>query len=309
MASDQARWRLELWAVEGATFFLRIFPPRLRLATGSFIGRLGYALDKRHREVALQNLEAACPGRDASWREGVARGSFRHLGRLLVEILSMKPEVKKVMDLVRIEGWQHLQRASCEGKGYFLVSGHFGNWEMIAHLQGALGYPLWMITRPLDNPLLESFLAKRREGTGNRVVHKRNAVREIVRGLKAGKGVAFVIDQNFGEEGRVFVPFFGRPASTTPALGSLAVRLNVTVLPVFAFPEPSGRYRIVYGPPVEIPDGEDREKAALEVTARATARIEEAIRACPEAWFWMHRRWRTRPEDAADSLGEGDSLE
>jgi KDO2-lipid IV(A) lauroyltransferase len=296
LGAERLRWLVEYSAVRAVAFTLRFLPLRSRLALGRGLGRLAFRVDARHRRVALENLALAFPNETDSWRQNVAKGSFEHLGRLLIEILGQGRGVRMALGLVRYEGWHHLQRAAGEGKGYFLLSGHFGNWERVAHLQAAVGYPLWMVVRPLDNGYLESYFAKLREGTGNRVVHKRNAVREMVRGLKSGLGVAFVIDQNFGEPGHVFVPFFGRPAATTPALGSLAARLKVPVLPVFAFPEEGGKYRVVYGPPLEAPSTGDSENDALEITERATARIEEAVRACPTAWFWMHRRWRTQPE-------------
>jgi Kdo2-lipid IVA lauroyltransferase/acyltransferase len=300
LALERPRWFLEVAAVRGLALLLALLPLGGRLAVGRALGRLFYALDRRHRTVALENLAAAYPSKDPAWCEGVARGSFEHLGRLLVEILGQGPHVAETLPLCAIEGWDWLKKVEGEGRGYFLLSGHFGNWERIAHLQGALSSPLWMVARPLDNPYLEAFFARRRGSTGNRVVYKRNAIREVAKGLKAGKGIAFVIDQNFGEPGRVFVPFFGRPAATTPALGRLAVRFDAPVLPVFSYPEPGGRYRIVYGPPLQIPDTGDAEADALEVTAQATARIEEAVRACPTAWFWMHRRWRTRPDEERD---------
>jgi Kdo2-lipid IVA lauroyltransferase/acyltransferase len=292
----RVRWVAEFLAVRTAAALLRLVPLRTRLALGRSLGRLAFRVDRRHRRVALENLEQAYPGERATWHRQVALGAFEHLGRLFSEILCQGWNTRGALGMARYEGWCHLQQVASSGRGYFLLSGHFGNWERVANLQSALGYPLWMIVRPLDNPLLEGFFARLREGTGNRVIHKRNAVREMVRGLKAGKGIAIVIDQNFGEAARVFAPFFGRPAATTPVLGSLAVRLRAPILPVFSYPEEGGRYRIVYGPPFEAPDTGNPEADAVEVTRRATALIEEAVRACPNAWFWMHRRWRTRPE-------------
>lgn len=301
MTWDKPRWLLEVATVRALALVLRLMPTRLRLAVGRALGRLVYRVDGRHRAVALGNLTAAWPDKPEEWRRDVARAAFEHLGRLLVEITAQGPDVTNVLPGWRVEGWEWLVQVAAEGKGYFLLSGHFGNWERVAHIQAALGYPLWMVARPLDNPHLEDDFRRLREGTGNRVVHKRNAVREVVKGLRAGKGIAFVIDQNFGEPGRVFVPFFGRLAATTPALGSLAARLDAPVLPVFSFPEPDGSYRVVYGPPLPRPSSSDREAAALEITAAGTARIEEAIRMHPGAWFWMHQRWRTRPEEGMEA--------
>ncbi len=300
MSFKSARWAVEFAAVQTLAHLAARLTPEARLSVGRALGSAVYFLDARHRRVARKNLEYAFPSLSSRERRAITKGAFLHLGRLLLEILEHDEPTSTLLDRCRFEGLEHLKAAAEAGRGYFLVSAHFGNWERVALLQAALGYPLWMITRPLDNPRLETFLAHRRERTGNRVIHKRRAVREMVKGLREGRGIALVIDQNFGEPGRVFVPFFGRPAATTPVLGSLAVRTGAAVLPVFSYPETGGRYRVVYGPSLTVPSTGDPEADALAVTAAATARIEEAVRACPTAWFWMHRRWRTRPEGPDD---------
>lgn len=301
MSFRSIRWGLERGAVESLALLFRALPHRAALALGRGIGSLVYVADRRHRRVALENLAAAFPDRPEPWRRTTAREAFCHLGRLLYEILAQDrlPPPRPGW----AEGFHHLEAASHAGRGYFLVSAHFGNWERVACCQAACGHPLWMVARPLDNPGLEAFFRARRERTGNRVVYKRNAIREIVRGLREGSGIAFLIDQNFGEEGGVFAEFFGRPAATTPALGRLAVRTGAPAVPVFSFPLPDGSYRVVYGEPLFPPGSGDREADALEFTRTVTRKIEEAIRAQPGAWFWMHRRWRTRPE------GEGNEAE
>jgi KDO2-lipid IV(A) lauroyltransferase len=157
-----------------------------------------------------------------------------------------------------------------------------------------------MVARPLDNPMLEKYFAARRRSTGNRVVYKRNAVREMVRGLKGGHGIAFMIDQDYPQPGAHFPVFFGAPAATTPALGTLAARLSVPVVPVFAYPEGPDAYRVVYESPIEPPASGDIDRDAATVSAEATRRLEAAVRRSPGAWFWMHRRWRTRPPMAGD---------
>jgi KDO2-lipid IV(A) lauroyltransferase len=276
------------------SLLLAALPRRACLAFGRGLGRLVHAVDRRHRQIALDNLSLAFPHADPAWRAAVARSSFANLGRLLVEVLLQARDRASIEAETEVEGWEHVEALGRTGTGHFLVSGHFGNWERAAFLQAARGYPLLMVARPLDNPRLERLLADVREATGNRVVYKRSAIREIVRALKDGHPVAFMIDQDYPEAEPHFVPFFGRLASTTPALGSIVARMNVPVLPIFAFPRPDGGYRVVYGPPLA---GSELEGGPEAVTAAATARIEAAIRTCPEAWFWMHDRWRTRPLD------------
>ena len=291
------RWRLEIGLVRALMAILALIPHRTRLTVGRSLGVLLFRADRKHRAVALQNLALAFPGADAGWRADIARRSFENLGRLFVEVLSQWRERDAVVAATEVEGWEHVERYARSRTGYFLMSGHFGNWERVHLVQGSRGFPVVMVARPLDNPHLERLLAATRQAAGNRIVHKRSAIKETVKALKDGHPVAFVIDQDFPEAGPHFVPFFGTLASTTPALGSIATRMNVPVLPVFAFPRPDGSYKIVYGPPLAPVGVADGEAAAVAVTAEATRRIEEAVRACPEAWLWMHDRWRTRPLD------------
>ncbi len=293
----RARWLLEYAIVLLLYGFLAMLPRRLRLGLGRGLGRLAFRLDRRHRSVAFGNLAMAYPDSSEAWRREVARRSFENLGRLLVEVLMQRRDCRRAIAGDEVEGWEHVEALSRSGTAYFLISGHFGNWERAAFTQAARGHPLWLVTRPLDNPHLERLLAGIRAASGNRIVHKRNAIRETVKGLKSGNPIAFVIDQDFPEAGPHFVPFFGKLASTTPALGTVATRLGAPVVPIFAYPRPDGSYRIVYGPPIAAAGMGADEAGAVAMTAAATARIEDAIRRCPEAWFWMHQRWRTRPLD------------
>jgi Kdo2-lipid IVA lauroyltransferase/acyltransferase len=295
--ATRARWLVEYALVLGLYAFLALLPRRARLALGRGLGTLVFHVDRRHRGVALANLAMAFPDAHPEWRAEVARGSFAHLGRLLVEVLMQRRDAARALAEDEVVGWEYVEAMGHSGTGHFLVTGHFGNWERAAYAHAERGYPLWMVARPLDNPHLERLFAAIRGGTGNHIVYKRNAVRETVKGLKGGHPIAFVIDQDFPEAGPHFVPFFGRLASTTPALGSIATRLKAPVVPIFSYPREDGSYRIVYGPPIAMDGLVADENGAVALTAAATACIEKAIRDCPQAWFWMHHRWRTRPPE------------
>lgn len=287
-------WLVELAVVRTLAALLRALSFRARLRFGHALGRFGFRIDHRHANVALDNLAAAYPDADAAWRRRTAVESFEHLGRLLVEILSQR-DVEGVARRMDVEGWEHVEAAAAAGKGYFVVTAHFGNWEWANIEHGRRGRPLAVVARPLDNPYLERWFAGLRTATGSQVIYKRNAIREMVRALRTGLGVALVIDQDFPEKGGEFVPFFGKLAATTPALGTLALRLGVPVIPVFVYPRDDGSYRLVHEPPLVLPTSGDDAADARAITAEATRHIEEAVRRQPGAWFWMHRRWRTRP--------------
>ncbi|HXV77832.1 MAG TPA: lysophospholipid acyltransferase family protein, partial [Candidatus Polarisedimenticolaceae bacterium] len=266
------------------------------LACGSLAGRLGYLLDGRHRRITLDNLRAAYGDAvDERWRRRVARRCWRHFGRITFDSLSIYALPRRRLDaLLSYEGLEHVREAYARGRGVLFVSGHFGHWELTALMQGYLGFPLALVARRLDNPELERILIDLRQRSGNRVIHKHDALREMLRALREKLGVALLIDQDARGDG-IFVPFFGRPASTTPALGLLAIRTGAPVIPTFTVPLDDGTYRVHYGRPVEPRHTGDRQQDAAWLTARCTEIIEEWVRRHPEAWLWMHRRWKTRP--------------
>lgn len=280
----------------------RILPRRLLIALGSWGGHLGFVLDRRRQRIGLDNLRLAF-GSDLPAAEAhrILRDCWRQFGRAALETLAFpRFRTGPVSRLVDYEGLEHIRQAYASGKGVLLFSGHFGHWELTAFLQGYLGLPLSLITRPLDNPYLERMFARLRGGSGNRLIHKRRAVREMIRVLRAKGGVAIVIDQDARDSG-IFVPFFGRPASTTPTLALVALRTGAVVIPTFCVPLPRGRYRIVYEPPVPVTDTDDREEDVRRLTEQCTSIIERWVRKHPACWLWMHRRWKTTP--AGDDSG------
>lgn len=288
-------------AVEAAGFRLllaaaRILPRRAMLAAGSMAGLLGWVLDGRHRRIAAENLEGALGDTlDAKARARLQRACWRHFGRITVDSLCvLQLDPRAVPGLVEVEGIELAREAYARGHGVMLFSGHFGHWELAALVQAYLGLPMTLVTRPLDNPVLESMLARLRTRSGNTVVHKRSAVREMLQTLGAGGGVAIVIDQDARESG-VFVPFFGRPASTTPTPATLALRTGAPLVAVCCIPREDGRYRMIYGPVIEAESTGDRAADVARLTAQCTQIVEQWVRRYPQYWLWMHRRWKTVP--------------
>jgi KDO2-lipid IV(A) lauroyltransferase len=151
-----------------------------------------------------------------------------------------------------------------------------------------------VVVRPLDNPDLEALLAEGRRRSGLGLIPKRRALREVQAALARGETVSILLDQDAGRDG-AFVPFFGRPASTSRSLALLALRSGAPVLPVFIRRLPSGEHVLTVEAPVVVVDSGDRARDVQEATARFTAAIERQVRSCPEQWFWVHRRWKTRP--------------
>lgn len=290
-------------AVAGALLALaRWLPRRALAAVGSGMGSIAYRLDRKHTRVAIDNLALAFgEGLTPEDRRRIARDCWRHYGRITADAAAFpRLSAADIGTRIRYEGLDEVKAAYAEGRGVLVISGHFGHWELTAYMQGFSGLPMLMITKPMENPRLERMLACLREGSGNEIVAKANAVREVIKALARGIGVAVMIDQDARRSG-IFVPFFGRPSSTIPTVGMMHLRTGAAVVATFSYPEPDGGWRIVYER-LRFPDlSGDRDRDVRRITEETTALLEARIRERPELWMWMHRRWKTPPP--AESQG------
>ena len=221
-----------------------------------------------------------------------AHGVFAHFGRLLIEVLRFhRATPDEIRSRVVFEGAEQIHQAHRRGKGALLITGHFGFWELNAVAHGAFLYPIALVARPLDNPLLHDLLEEFRTVTGNTVIYRKGGLRRILKALSSNQGVAVLIDQHIQPADAVVVEFFGRPAATTVAVAALAARTGAPVIPVFSLPLPDGRFRLIYERPVGPPASDDPEELRA-FTQRCTDVLEMYVRRYPELWLWMHRRWR-----------------
>ncbi|HEY7791736.1 MAG TPA: lysophospholipid acyltransferase family protein [Vicinamibacterales bacterium] len=258
---------------------------------GAAAGAIVYALDGRHRRIALENVAAALPGYAPREQRAVVRGAFRHFGTFLFELMkfsTLSPE--QMAARVTIEGEAHIEQAYARGRGVLLTGGHFGCWEIQALAHAAQLRPMGMLARPLQRPGLNRLLERLRGRTGNFVIDRRGTLRRVLRALQDGHAVAILIDQHVHEHDAIPVAFFGRPAATTSMLAALALRTGAAVLPLFAIPLGRGRYHLVYEPAIE--PSTDAADPTRDLTERCTAALERRVREHPHLWLWMHQRWR-----------------
>jgi KDO2-lipid IV(A) lauroyltransferase len=151
-----------------------------------------------------------------------------------------------------------------------------------------------VVVRPLDNPLIDRLVQRRREIAGNRVIGKKGFVRSMLQALQSNATIGVLVDQNCGLDQGVFVDFFGVPACSGTSFAKLAAHTGAAVLAGFAvWIESEGRYKLTFYPPLEM-SGDIRED-----TARVQAAVERAVREYPDQWLWIHRRWKTRPPGEA----------
>ena len=281
-----------------AKALLSILPRKLCLSWGKTIGLAFYYLDKRHRLIALSNLKTAF-GKELSASElrRIARNSFMHFGKALIDIIKI-PHLgeDKRNALINIEGEENLHKALREKKGALLFSAHYGSWEIAPFFLSKKG-KLSVIARPLDNKLLEKELLKLRTSQGSNVIYKHQATKKILQSLRAKEMVAFLVDQNVLRQQAVFVDFFGKKAATTPSLAAFFLRTKSPLIPVFCYPTSSRAYHLKIFSPLSITLGGNYNQEVLKITQICTKIIEIQIRKNPDYWFWFHNRWKTRPEE------------
>ena len=280
--------------------------PRLSFRGASRVGRglgtFAWAADSRHRRVADANLRLAFPEMPSADRRRLVRRAFQQAGRTTIEMLWTPALDNVALDTIAsFSGKEHLDAALAAGRGALITTAHFGNWELMGVALARVGAPMNVITRKIDDLEVEHILQGLRTRTGAHVVHKEDAVRASLKILRAGDVVGVLIDQNTLASQATFVPFFGRPAATTKLAAQLHLRTGAPILMTFCIPRGDG-YEFVIEPPLEAElEGLSSEHKTEVLTAAATARIESHIREHPEAWLWVHDRWRTPPPAAASN--------
>ncbi len=291
------RHRIEFLLAWLFIHLLRILPRPVAHAVGTLIAAVAHATLGRLRRVGLRNLELAFPAMPASERAHILRLEYRHLGHLLAEFCQMSTYTPAYASrFIRYEGLEHFLAARDRGRGVLVLTGHLGAWELSSFYHSLAGYPMGMVIRRLDNPLVDGLVNRIRCQHGNRVLHKDDFARGLLAAMRAGETVGILMDTNMTPPQGLFVPFFGVPACTASGLARVALKTGAAVLPGFLLWEASERrYVLRFYPELALASTGDAEADAAGNTARFTAVLEDAIRQYPSQWLWMHRRWKTRP--------------
>jgi KDO2-lipid IV(A) lauroyltransferase len=271
--------------------------------------RLFFLLDRRHRHIALVNLRLAFPEHDEAWRRRVARGSFENFGLIAAELAHLRDLTAENLPehVTWDENYALYEKAKLRGKGCFYVTGHFGNWEILAHAHALAGRPFHAVVRPLDNPLLDEFLERVRVSTGNRIIDKKRGGRlAMVAALRRNEDVGILVDQYSRRTHGLNAPFFGIEASTTKGLAIMALRTGAPMFPVVLARKPGDlRFHVIILPEIEVERTGDPKEDVRRVTAKVNEALETVIRRHPDHWLWGHRRWKNSPDIEGDIYAGG----
>jgi KDO2-lipid IV(A) lauroyltransferase len=295
--SDVIDW-IVYAVVRFAVCVMQALSPAAAVRFARTLAWLAYHVDRRHRQVADDNLRHAFPELNARQRDERVRAVYCHFCGLLLDIVQL-PRAMNVWTWRRhlhLVGGRAVVEGLLSGKPLLLVTAHFGNWEMGGYALGLLGFQTYAIARRLDNPYLDDFFRRRfRERTRQQILDKNEDYDRIQAVLAGGGALGTLADQDAGSKGQ-FVDFFGRPASTHKAVALLALEYDA-VLVVIATPKVSERlgYCCEAVDAFAAQEYVARPDAVRAITERFTRALEGAIRRHPEQYFWLHRRWKHQP--------------
>jgi KDO2-lipid IV(A) lauroyltransferase len=278
------------WLLRGLARIASLLTWRGAQSVGAFLGLVWFHLVRIRRRVVRSNLALALPDRSDEHHR-IARGSYRHLGVSALEFLKLSVEPAAVADRVHHHGMAHFEAAHARGRGVIVVTAHFGNFDLLACSQALRGVPLAIVSRELHGGGSNRFWMESRRRSGLSIFPERGGVRQVLRWLRRGNVLGLVVDQRTPPaRGGIRAPFMGQQVWTSTAAAKLALRTGAALVPVRIERRQDGEHDMHVEPEIEL-DGERGPQAEHRLTARINRVVERWVRARPELWLWIHRRF------------------
>ena len=284
-----------------AMFFFNRIPRRLTLFVGAWVGLAAWKLLGRDRYKIDRHLSLVFDDSLTSHQKrNIARSFFINSGKNLADMCRFEKYYStEVKPLVSIEGLDEFDAAYKRGRGLLGMTGHIGNFELLAVYFANLGYRIGVIGREMYDVRLNSILVGNRQDMGITNFTTTESPRNILRWLKTGGVLGVLIDTDSIRVRGAFMPFFGRLANTPIGQSQLGLRTGAAFLPVACLRTGDNRYHIVVKPEVRIQPSGNIEEDAYRMTLGCTKALEEIIKENKSQWIWLHNRWHTRPENTA----------
>ena len=297
MLKKNHKYYLEYLVFRAIETAVQLMPDTVMLLFARFLGFMGFSVIRYRRNVALQNLAFAFPEKSDKARRQIAKQSYRHFALLILEFMKVNSwDAEKLKKKVIWEPPNVFEEFKKRYDGRFvLVSGHFGNWELIFAYLGAFYFPGGMgIIKRQHNPYIDRHLIDQRKQWNLELTYTRRAIVQCLINLRNNKFAALLCDQDARDSG-VFVPFMNRPASTPVGAALLHLRSGAPLVFIYAVRTGLFQYHCEFKEITVPTDGSVSDENIRAVTAAFTAELEKAVRQYPEQYLWFHKRWKTQP--------------
>jgi Kdo2-lipid IVA lauroyltransferase/acyltransferase len=286
-------------ALRGIAAFEQCFSVDQNLSTAASIGSIFHGMNRTRRERAERNIAQSFPEWSPARVRSTAERSMQHMFQLFMVDALVTPRLitpHSWPSYITLRNVKPILDRLIKGEPMILITGHCGNWELLGHFFALLGYPVVALARPIDNPLINRWVMSLREARGTTIVTKWGATPILQETLQKGGRLGFIADQNAGDGG-MFVPFFGRLASSYKSIGLLAMRYNVPIAAGHA-KRLNGRlqYEVSCTDIITPDEWADQPDPLFYITSRYNRAMERMIRDAPEQYLWLHRRWKSRPK-------------
>jgi len=293
--------RIKRWAVyrlaTSLMWLLNRIPRSLAQAAGAWFGITAWGLLAKERHKISRHLELVYGERlSRSDRRGIGREFFINSGKNLADVVRFRDHfADEIAPLVTIEGLEHFLGAFEHGRGMIGITGHIGNFELLAARLAAEGHPIAVIGREMYDPRLDRLLVANREAVGLTNLPTTESPRKVLQWLKNNGGLGVLIDTDSIRVRGQFIPWFGRPAYTPIGQALIGLKMGAAFVPMACLRTPENRYHIIVRQEINIPRTHDIEADARRLTEACVRELESIIHCYKAQWIWMHNRWHTRP--------------
>ena len=277
--------------LHGLGLFVAVLPRSWECALGRTLGRAALAVDGKRRAIAEDNIRRCLPELDPDGWARVLRANAEHYGVLMLELAHMFTPIPGhwrayVARTAKVEGLENWEKAHARGKGELFCSAHLANWEFAAAAGAIRGMKVMIVTRRTKPQWLHDWLEKVRLTTGVTCAYQPRTVPAVMKRLRDGEGVVFVLDQYMPPPMGEPMRFFGVLVDTLAAIAPLARRTGAAILPVRQIRGENGIVRIVVDPEIALGDDDKADNQGIILM------IERWIREVPGQWLWVHRRFK-----------------
>jgi KDO2-lipid IV(A) lauroyltransferase len=281
------------WLLVGLIYVLGLLPLRVLWALGVPLGLLAYYVAGYRRRIALRNIALCFPELSSARVARLARRHFALLGQALLSAgVGWWASPRRLRRLVRFRGAEHLRAPMREGRNLIILAPHFLGLELAGIVTALTIHPGITMYQKIRNPVFDAQVRRARMRFGTSVVERHANLRRLISAVRGGTPFFYLPDQDPGPRRGIFVPFFGVPTATLPTLGRFAGMTDALVVPCFPRLLPRGKgLEVVFEPPLaSFPSGDPQAD-----TLAMNRVIERGVRLSPEQYFWVHRRFKTRP--------------
>jgi KDO2-lipid IV(A) lauroyltransferase len=282
-----------VWALEGLRAVVR---PGWRAYCVASLFSAALKTFAPRGERILSNLALVYPDSADQWRRDLRRRLYEHLGWMAAEILTLQRDPAQAFDWVeKVYGAEYIEEVVAEKKGLLFLSGHYGNWELLAawyaqQMKRREWGDFYIVSQNMRDMDISRLVARYRKNAGIKLLPKDTPMLEIVKLLKSGKHIAALADISW--LGGVVLPFMGYPCTHTTGPAALGTLASVPIVPVAIYRRGPFRHAVEFFPPLAVPEVRNRRARLEALTREISAALEKIIEPQPELWFWLHNRWK-----------------